>query len=155
MQEFVESSLPSRCLATPEASSLSIWKSENAELALRVHLGASRQTSVSGFLHMNSGFRKPWKPGSNQNCKPISDPQKSINFTEHLQHLQLLQYIYAFFLNKYFQICLFKIKLNTNFSKNNKTLRSCFPFWPALSGLIQCYTTAYIIQLHCKVGEKK
>lgn len=154
MQEFVESSLPSRCLATPEASFLSIWKSENAELAPRVHLGASRQTLVSGFLHMNSGFRKPWKPGSNQNCKPISDPQKSINFTEHLR---LLQYIYACFLNKYFQICLylFKIKLNTNFSKNNKTLRSCFPFWPALSGLIQCHTTAYIIQLHCKVGGKK
>lgn len=26
---------------------------------------------ASGLLHMKSGFRKPWKPGWKQNCKPL------------------------------------------------------------------------------------
>lgn len=98
---------------------------------------------------MNIEFRKTWKPRSNENCKLILDPQKSIISTEHLQ---ILQCIYAGFLNKHFQICLylFKIKLNNNFSNNNKTLRSWVK--PALLGLIQSYSIAHIIQLHCKIG---
>lgn len=142
MKEFLELSLPSRCLAKPEAGCLSIsCKSRNAELAPGIHLGASRQAQVSALLHRNLGFRKPWKPGSNKNWKPISDPQKSIHSTEHLQ---LLQCIYACFLNKHFQICLyfFQIKLNkiilVRITKPSEA--EFYPLWLALLGLMQSYT---------------
>lgn len=76
-----------------------------------------------GSCMWSQDLGSPRNPGRTRTANHCSDPEKGTVFTEQLQ---ILHYVYACFLNKYFQIylSLFKTELNNNNYKNNKTLRN-------------------------------
>lgn len=78
MQEFVESSLPSRCLATPEASFLSIWKSENAELAPKSILEQADRYRFLGSCIWIQGLGSPGNLGQTRTANQFLILRKAL-----------------------------------------------------------------------------
>lgn len=106
-----------------------------------MHLGASKHRTLGSCI-WSQDIGIPRNLGQTRTANHCTGPEKSTSSTEQLQ---ILQYIYACFRNKYFHVCLslFKTKLNNNYNQNYSE-NGYFSFWPPLLGLIQCYTIGYI-----------